>query len=101
MASTTSAVTVKKILVPTDFSEISLHALDYAARIAKSENAEIVLLHVFESYNENTMLDMRVDFSEIIERGIESKFKEIQESHPNLAGVPIQPKVVHGKIHAE
>jgi nucleotide-binding universal stress UspA family protein len=98
---TTAPVTIKKILVPIDFSEISLAALDYAAMIANVENAEIILLHVFESHVQNALLEMRMDMAEIIEKGIEAKFAEIREKNPNLAGVNIRPKVVVGKIHHE
>ncbi len=101
MATNTNQVTVNKILVPTDFSEISLQALEYAARIAKSDNGEIIMLHVFESYTQNTMLDMRIDFTEIIERGVEAKFNEIKAKNKNLEGVTIRSRVVVGKIHTE
>jgi nucleotide-binding universal stress UspA family protein len=94
-------ITINKILVPTDFSEISLQALEYAAMIAKSDNAEILLLHVFESYTQNTMLEMRVDFTSIIEKGVEEKFKEIKEKNPRLTGVTIHSRVVVGKIYSE
>ena len=101
MATTPDEITINKILVPTDFSDISLQAIDYAARIARSSKAEIILLHVFESYTQNTMLDMRVDFTEIIERGIEEKFKEIKLQHLNLSGVTVHSRVRVGKIHTE
>lgn len=39
---------MKKILVPTDFSKISINALEVAMEIAKKSGAEIVLLHVVE-----------------------------------------------------
>lgn len=38
---------IKKILVPTDFSENAYNALTYAISIAKKEKAKIILLHVF------------------------------------------------------
>ncbi len=38
---------MKKILVPTDFSEASESALDYAAEIARLTTAKIILLHVY------------------------------------------------------
>lgn len=92
---------INKILVPTDFSEISLNALDFAALIARNNNSEIILLHVFESYTQNTMLNMRIDFTQIIERGVEEKFKEIKVKNPNLAGITIRSRVVVGKIYSE
>jgi universal stress protein A len=39
-------LTLRKILVPTDFSPCAAAALDYAAEIAKQFNAEILLVHV-------------------------------------------------------
>ncbi|MGL2962927.1 universal stress protein [Flavobacterium sp. RSB2_4_14] len=39
---------MKKILVPTDFSEHAHHALKVAAQIAKKNNGEIILLHMLE-----------------------------------------------------
>lgn len=39
---------MKKILVPTDFSENARQALDVAVKVAKKTDAEIVLLHVNE-----------------------------------------------------
>src|SRR5690554_1284719 len=39
---------MKKILVPTDFSEHAYHALRTAAQIAKKNNGEIILLHMLE-----------------------------------------------------
>lgn len=38
----------RKILVPTDFSEGSRHALDYACTLAERLDASICLLHVIE-----------------------------------------------------
>ncbi len=37
---------LRKILVPTDFSEASTAALDCACGLARSTNAELVVLHV-------------------------------------------------------
>lgn len=94
-------ISVKKILVPTDFSEISLAAVDYAAHLAKAEDAEVLLLHVVESYPQNTGLDLRFDFTEIMERGIQDKLRDIQQDNPQLAGVRIRSQVSVGKIHSE
>jgi universal stress protein A len=45
-----SVFKVKKILVPVDFSPCSLKALQYAAPFAKQFGAELVIVHVVESY---------------------------------------------------
>lgn len=41
---------LKKVLVPVDFSECSLKALQYAVAFATQFDAELVLIHVVESY---------------------------------------------------
>ncbi|MGC2352605.1 MAG: universal stress protein [Candidatus Udaeobacter sp.] len=43
-----AAITVKKILVPTDFSPASRKAFSYALRFAEDMGSEITLLHVLE-----------------------------------------------------
>lgn len=42
------AIKIAKILVPTDFSELSLHALKYAREFASTYNAQIHCLHVVD-----------------------------------------------------
>jgi nucleotide-binding universal stress UspA family protein len=39
---------MKKILVPTDYSDAATNALAYATELAKSNNAELILLHVYQ-----------------------------------------------------
>jgi nucleotide-binding universal stress UspA family protein len=39
---------IEKILVPIDFGETSLHALDYAIDLAKSLGASIIVMHAYE-----------------------------------------------------
>jgi len=41
-------ITIRKILVPTDFSPASRKSLSYALRLAEELNSEITLLHVLE-----------------------------------------------------
>jgi universal stress protein A len=43
-----AAMTIKKILAPTDFSPASEKALKYALRFAHDFNSELTLLHVLE-----------------------------------------------------
>jgi nucleotide-binding universal stress UspA family protein len=42
------AIAIRRILVPIDFSEHSLYALDYADIFAREFHAELVLVHVVE-----------------------------------------------------
>ncbi len=49
-------IQLKKILCPTDFSDLSLEALRFAGELASTFHAELHLLHVFEGY-ENIVLN--------------------------------------------
>jgi nucleotide-binding universal stress UspA family protein len=44
---------IEKILIPMDFSETAMKAVDHAAFIAKAFKAEIILLHVIEKHWEH------------------------------------------------
>ena len=57
-------MTIKRILVPTDFSEPSLKALDYAIDFTRAHNAELLLLHVVEPIRHTRMVP---DVSAILE----------------------------------
>jgi len=45
--------TIKKILVPTDLSELSIAAVDYAASLAEKYDARIYMLYVIEGQPSN------------------------------------------------
>ena len=56
-----SSETIQKILVPTDGSEHSIHAAEYAISIAKTHEAEIMVVYVMD--------EVAIDkFSEVAER---------------------------------
>ena len=46
--SKSAGIKLKRILVPIDFSPLSLKALQYALRFAEEFGAEVILLHVIE-----------------------------------------------------
>ncbi len=68
---------IKKILVPTDFSEISAQAFGYAEDIAKQFGAEIHLLHVLEK-NPPILLIRTFDLT------TESALQKIEDDARNL-----------------
>ena len=43
-----SSETIKKILVPTDGSDYSIHAAEYAISIAKTHDAQIMVVYVLD-----------------------------------------------------
>ena len=91
---------IKRILVPTDFSEISFSALDYAAFIAKKFGAKITLLHVYEMFDQ-TVNQQVVSYRELIEKGINDKMKQLTADNSNYWGVKIDTMIVEGKSYKE
>ncbi len=92
---------IKKILVPVDFSNISLTALNYAGSIAEKVRAEIILLHVIESYEFNSSLKDLVNPTDIVMEAVNKKLRKIREENGKLWTVKITPKVVSGKIYKQ
>ncbi len=91
---------LKRILVPIDFSEISLAALDSAAFFAHKLNSEIVLLHVFEepefyaSANE-----LKEALNKVVKEEVANKMSEIISSRKDLQGLTIYPLIEAGRTH--
>lgn len=70
---------MKKILVPTDFSENARQALDVAVKVAKKTDAEIVLLHVNEQVGAALPVS---EYYYTYDRAIEEKY--LNMVHENL-----------------
>jgi nucleotide-binding universal stress UspA family protein len=81
-------ITLDTILVPVDFSDNSLNALDTAIAIAKRQKARLLLLHVF-STNPSIIypqLGLATDFvyakfSEFPEKELQMRAEKIKEEH--------------------
>lgn len=102
---------MKKIIVPTDFSEQAQHALDLASEIASNTGAKIVLMHVIEyskkqttflgSSTLNTMgsLSTGVEMDDIyfiqLFKKRKNQFIEIL-SDPSYANIDITDKIMLG-----
>lgn len=68
---------IKKILIPTDFSEISAQAFPYAEDIARQFGAEIHLVHVLEK-------DPPIPLIRTFDMTTESVIKKIEEDTRSL-----------------
>lgn len=89
---------LKKILVPTDFSKLSLNALQYAASMAKYADAEIILLHILQPYDHENVLNQIIDFKGTVQKAIEEKLNNIKSNYPDLLGIPVKVVIKEGKI---
>lgn len=67
---------MKTILVPTDFSGISVNALDYAARLAKRTGARLELFHTFYVPNLTTEIPAFMPITSDIEDGLMENLME-------------------------
>jgi nucleotide-binding universal stress UspA family protein len=92
---------LKRILVPTDFSDLSMTALRYAAAMAKHSDAKIMMLHVMQPYEHAEILKKIIDFESVVQKAVEEKMHEISIKQSDLLGVPIHVKVVQGKVFEE
>lgn len=67
---------MKTILVPVDFSEQSINAVEYAAEMALYSNSKLILIHVYD--NTPPILDMPFATSmPVIENGIKEELSRI------------------------
>lgn len=87
---------MKKILVPTDFSEHAEYALKTAAQIAKKNNGEIVLLHMLELPTQviDKVTGGGGDIPEVMffMKKARERFDEVKSS-PFLNGIPVTEAV--------
>jgi len=92
---------MKKILVPTDFSENATNAIDYAIVVAAKSNAEIVLLNVFT--NVDTTFSSRKklvnDYNKSLAENLMEQLKELQQRiAANNATVKLTTKLYKGEV---
>lgn len=96
-------LSIKKILVPTDFSDLSLDALDGAVFMAKKLGGEIYLLHILENSSFNSTIEKMLTLSRnrdhILNDAIVHNFNEIKESIKKKSGIDIHTITGTGRIH--
>jgi nucleotide-binding universal stress UspA family protein len=95
----------KKILVPVDFSENALHALEHAAFLASLHKGEIILSHIIHSYGEShgilgTTPEIK-KLSGATGKIIEKKMREIGLSIRKKYGVKTETVISTGGIATE
>ena len=84
-------MTIKQILVPTDFSETSDHALEVACSLARSLGATLKLLHVVPDpavvHPEIGLSMVPIsEFKEEIDSAAQQKLSRVARSHTDAVG---------------
>ena len=86
------------ILVPIDFSEISMNALDHAVQLAKIYKNEITLLYIFEERPIASILGVGRQNAELID-AIKAKMDTIIKPINEVHGLSIKKEVLEGRIY--
>jgi nucleotide-binding universal stress UspA family protein len=88
---------MKKILFPTDFSDVSKNAFIYALKLADFIDAEIITLHVYE-LDSPAYLDVSIYLQEIYEYEELSNFENYKDEVPVLRKIAEANNLSHIKI---
>jgi nucleotide-binding universal stress UspA family protein len=95
---------IKRILVPTDFSETAKHALSYGVSFGKEYEAEVLLLHVVETLAVGYASDLfPVPMAEVFDEISSYAKAEIGKLAAEIKGdgIAVREMVVQGKPSAE
>ncbi len=95
---------IQKILIPIDFSETSLLAIEHAAFAAELYKAELVLVHVVEKYWENFSIitpEIQVAVPDDFMNTIENKLEEVANGIRSKFGVKSECITASGNIFTE
>jgi nucleotide-binding universal stress UspA family protein len=97
-------IALKTILFPTDFSDISLYALDYAVSFARQYGAKLVLMHVVDVF----LSDPAYFAPYVPVEGMQEDFeKRSRERLGEIAatkvpgGIPVELVVTQGRAFVE
>ena len=97
-------IKLKKVLVPTDFSDSARHAFSYGVSFAKEYNAGLVLLHVVENLTVGYASDLfPVPMAEVFQEisgYAKTELSKLAED-ARQKGVTVSELVVQGKPSAE
>ncbi len=95
---------VNRILIPIDFSDTALLALDHAVFMAKLFNAEVTLLHVIETLTYTTAISDSypiMDMENSIQKITAEKLDKLAMESFDKLGVPYKTKTIVGRIYVE
>ncbi len=88
---------IKRILIPVDFSETALLALDHATFMAKLFKADIVLIHVVEKFSFKIDIRKKGDDGDD-DKMIRQKLSELADGVKHQTGGDVQILMKAGKI---
>src|SRR5579863_590983 len=92
---------LRKILVPTDFSPFSEEGVDYAATMAKQFGAELILIHVIESFpyivtDTLTVMNYTDSYKTMAQTLLDELSLKLSKE-----GLPVKTRLAMGSPHGE
>ena len=100
----TSSFKIEKILIPIDFSETSMLAIEHAGFTAQLFKAELVLLHIIEKHWEKFNIvspDIRVEKPSGMVNAIDRRLESVAEDILSKYGVKSECITTDGTIFSE
>ncbi|WP_109097306.1 universal stress protein [Aquimarina sp. AU58] len=84
---------MRKILIPTDFSENAMNALRYAVELFKYERCDFFILHAYadEVYDHNTVVSREI-FDELKERVYKSSNMALEKALSEMKNISPNPR---------
>lgn len=90
-----------KIVVPLDFHEQSMIALDQTRGIAKFMNAEIIILYIIEATDIISSMFRKTEQEARIIEEVEKKLKDLAETTSEKFGLPVSVRIEKGKVYEQ
>jgi nucleotide-binding universal stress UspA family protein len=87
-------IAIKKLLVPTDFSEYSQFALKYAVAFAEGFAAQVYVIHVYEPYPQGAVFEGMVYDSELVAKAEAKARAELEAVVAQLTARSIHAEAV-------
>ena len=92
------SIKTSKILIPIDFSNQSLYALNQACSLAQTKNSKVYILSVIEEQNKISSLFLD-DQTDILQNKVKSKLNQICEEIQSKYKIDIEVMVSKGKVY--
>jgi len=92
------SIKTSKILIPIDFSNQSMYALNQACSLAETKNSKVYILSVIEEQNKISSLFLD-DQTDILQNKVKSKLYQICEEMQSKYKIDIEVMVSKGKVY--
>lgn len=88
---------MKTIIVPTDYSTAARHATEYAAQLAQTLQAELILLHVFQR---PTLISTTLEVNSLAQQALEHKerLSTLAKQITDTYGIPVDKIAASGHL---